>query len=122
MQPSICVLITQAPYGLVHAAESVRHVNGALSQGFSAAAALTDDGVWLACKGQSTGQTGYTSLSEALETALAKPDGSRPRVLVHKQSLADRGLTAADLIPGVELTDDAGLAALIAETQYLLRY
>ncbi|HYG56495.1 MAG TPA: DsrE family protein [Symbiobacteriaceae bacterium] len=122
MQPSICVLITQAPYGLVHAAEGVRHVNGALSQGFSASALLTDDGVWLACKGQNAGQTGYTSLSEALEAALNKQDGPKPRVLVHGQSLAERGLTAADLIDGIELTDDAGLAALLAESQYLLRF
>ncbi len=86
MQPSICVLITQTPYGLVRAAEAVRHVNGALSQ------------------------------------ALAKQDGPKRWVVVHRPSLADRGLTAADLVDGIELTDDAGLAALIAETQYLLRF
>lgn len=122
MQPSICVLITQAPYGAVHAAEGVRHVNGALSQGFAATLALSDDGVLLACKGQIAGQTGYTSLSEALEAALAKQGAPRPRVLVHAQSLQARGLTPAELVSGVELANDAGLAAALIESQILLRY
>ncbi|HEY3366121.1 MAG TPA: DsrE family protein [Symbiobacteriaceae bacterium] len=121
MDRSICVLISQAPYGTVHAAEGVRHVNGALSQGFQAVAVLVDDGVWVARPGQQPGASGFTSLSDALTAAL-KASGPVPRVAVHRPSLEARGLTAADLIAGVELVDDAGLTQIITETQFLLRF
>jgi len=117
VQQSICVLISQAPYGTVHAAEAVRHVNGALSQGFSAVALLVDDGVWLARSGQDAAQSGFTSLSQALADSLQKA-----RVVVHGPSLAERGLTPADLLPGVTLATDAELADIMTDAQFLLRF
>lgn len=122
MKPSICVMVTQAPYGTIHAAEAVRHVNGALSNGFEAIAALVDDGVWLARREQSVGGTGFTSLSGAISDSLGKADGPVPRILVHGPSLAARGLSPADLLGGAEIVDDAGLTAAVAQTQYLLRF
>lgn len=122
MDRSVCVLISQAPYGTVHAAEAVRHVNGALAEGLRAVALLVDDGVWLACKGQEAAGTGFVSLAGALQAALEKPGGPVPRVVVHQPSLAARGLSPADLIPGVELVDNAGLAAVVTSTQHLLRF
>lgn len=122
MQPSVCVLISQAPYGTVHGAEGVRHVNGALTEGFAAVALLIDDGVWLARKGQSAGETGFTSLSDAITAALQKAGGPVPRVAVHSPSLHERGLSPEELIPGVELVDDAGVAEIITTTQFLLRF
>lgn len=121
MDRSICVLISQAPYGTVHAAEGVRHVNGALAQGFQATMLLVDDGVWVARPGQQPGETGFTSLSDAVVSALAA-GGPVPRVAVHRPSLEARGLTPADLIPGVELVDDADVAQIITDTQFLLRF
>lgn len=122
MKPSICVLISQAPYGTVHAAEAVRHVNGALSEGFDAVAVLVDDGVWLARDGQRAEGTGFTALSAALAASLNKPGGPVPRVLVDSASLERRGLGASDLVPGIEVTDRAGITAAIGSTQYLLRF
>lgn len=122
MKPSITVLISQAPYGTVHAAEGVRHVNGALTEGFDAVAMLVDDGVWLANQGHHAGQTGFTSLSDALTASLQKPDGPVPRVLVHGPSLDKRGIAPEELIPGVELVDDAGLAKILTTTQFMLRF
>lgn len=121
MSRSICILITRAPYGTVPAAEAIRHVNGALTEGYEAVAALVDDGVWLARKGQS-GDGGFTSLAAALETALHNISGRVPRVLVHRPSLESRGLDPADLVPGVEMVDDAGLNAAVLSTQFLLRF
>lgn len=122
MQKSICILISQAPYGTVAAAEGVRHVNGALKEGFSVVAALVDDGVWLARPGQKPGQSGFTSLSDALSASLHPAFGPAPRVVLHRPSLETRGLTPAELIPSVELVDDAGLARAITSTQSLLRF
>ena len=122
MQRSICIMITQAPYGTVGAAEGIRHVNGALKDGFSVVAALVDDGVWLARPGQKPGQSGFTSLSDALSASLSPASGPAPQVVAHRSSLEERGLTPADLIPGVELVDDAGLAEVITSMQSLLRF
>lgn len=122
MKPSICVMITQAPYGTVHAAEGIRHVNGALSTGFEAVAALVDDGVWVASRGQEVGATGYTGLGTALAEALGNPAGPVPRVVVHRSSLRERGLNPSDLLEGVEIVDDAGLAAAVTGSDYLLRF
>ncbi|MFZ5814101.1 MAG: DsrE family protein [Bacillota bacterium] len=122
MKPSICVMITQAPYGTVHAAEAVRHVNGALTNGFEAVAALVDDGVWLALRGQEAGGTGFTNLGAAQAEALANPAGPVPRLVAHGPSLQMRGLSPADLIEGVEIVDDGGLAAVVAGSDYLLRF
>lgn len=122
MQPSLCVLISQAPYGVVHPAEGVRHVNGALANGFSSVALFVDDGVWCLRRGQSAGATGFISLSEAIADSLAKTDGPVPRLVVHRPSLEVRGLQPDDLISGAEFVDDAGLAEIITTTQFLLRY
>jgi len=88
----------------------VRHVNGALTEGFAGVALLIDDGVWLARKGQSAGETRFTSLSDAVTAALQKAGGPVPRVAVHSPSLHERGLSPEELILGVELVDDAGVA------------
>lgn len=122
MKPSICVLISQAPYGTVHAAEAVRHVNGALTEGFDVVAVLVDEGVWLARDGQQAEGSGFTALSEALAASLNKPGGPVPRVLVDGSSLEQRGLTASVLVPGIEVTDRAGITAAIRSTQHLLRF
>lgn len=121
MHRSVCVMISQSPYGTVHAAEGVRHVNGALAQGFQATALLVDDGVWVARQGQAAGPSGFTSLSAALTAAL-HGSGPAPRIFVHRPSMEARGLDPDDLVPGVELADDAGVANLIMDAQYLLRF
>ncbi|BDG60547.1 DsrE family protein [Caldinitratiruptor microaerophilus] len=122
MQPSICVWISRAPYGSALAAEGVRHLNGALANGFSATAVLVDDGVWLARRGQEVRDSGFVALAEALRQSLHPAAGPAPRVLVHGPSLAGRGLTPDDLVEGVEVVDDRRLAAAVAEARYLLRF
>ncbi|MFZ5822814.1 MAG: DsrE family protein [Bacillota bacterium] len=122
MKPSICVLISQAPYGTVHAAEAVRHINGALSEGFDVVAVLVNEGVWLARDGQQAEGSGFTALSEALAASLNKPGGPVPRVLADRASLDRRGLTASTLVPGIEVADSAGISAAILSTQHLLRF
>lgn len=122
MDKSMCILISRAPYGTVPAAEGVRHLSGALQSGLSAVAVLVDDGVWLARARQTPGGSGFTSLSEALHAALNSAALPLPRVLVHQPSLAERGLSPADLLAGVEFVDDTGLAQVVATNQYLLRF
>ncbi len=119
----LCVVIRRAPYGTLAAAEGVRHMIGAAQAGMSVYAALVDDGVYLATQGQDPGNAGWTSLSGALGQALGSGttgSAARPRAYVHRPSAETRGLDHLDLVPGVELIDDAQLAAVLASADALL--
>ncbi len=122
MQRSLCILVSRAPYGTVAAAEAVRHINGALTEGYTVVVALVDDGVWLGRSGQQAGEHGFTSLSEALRASLHPASGPAPRVVVHRPSLEQRGLSPDGLVPGLDTVDDAGLAGVITSAQFLLRF
>ncbi len=122
MQRSICILVSQPPYGNVAAAEAVRHISGALAEGFAVVAALVDDGVWLSRAGHRAGHSGFTPLSGALHAVLHPVSSPAPRVVVHRPSLDQRELSPTDLVSGVELVDDAGLAETIASARFLLRF
>lgn len=75
---SLCIAIRKGPYGMLSAAEGVRHLIGAAQTGMSACAVLVDDGVYLAKQGQDPGGTAWTSLSAVLEQALSPSTGSSP--------------------------------------------
>lgn len=119
---SLCIAIRKGPYGMLAAAEGVRHLIGAVQTGMSACAVLVDDGVYLAKRGQDPGQTAWTSLSAVLEQALGPRTGASPRarLYVHRRSAETRGLDPSDLVAGVELVDDAQLAAALASADALL--
>lgn len=63
----LCILIRQAPYTTIGAAEAMRHAGGALSDGLAVNLLLVDEGVYLARAGQDPGTTGFLSLSAALQ-------------------------------------------------------
>jgi len=69
MADQFCILIHRPPYGEIHAAEAVRHLNGATAQGLEATAILVRDGVYVARAGHDPGMTGWTALSPVLEDA-----------------------------------------------------
>lgn len=115
----VCLLIRKAPYGTVAAAEGVRHLIGAAAAGMEATTVLVDDGVYVAKHGQDPGDTGWTSLSAALQQTLT-PDAaaSSRRILlyyVHRPSAEVRGVASSDLTPGVELIDDDRFAEILAD-------
>lgn len=120
---SLCVVIRNAPYGNIAAAEGVRHLLGGAAAGMPACAVLIDDGVYVARSGQEPAGTGWTSLSEALQQALS-PDtrwpSARCRVLVHRPSMLARGIGHLDVIAGVEFADDEELAAVLGSAERLL--
>lgn len=119
---SLCIAIRKGPYGVLSAAEGVRHLIGAVQAGMPACAVLVDDGVYLAKQGQNPGGTAWMSLSAALEQALGPRTGSSPRtrLYVHRLSAETRGLGPSDLVAGVEMVDDAQLAAALASADALL--
>ena len=125
MRKQFLIVLRHAPYGRLDAAEAVRHLNGALSNGLDARLLLLDDGVYLARAGQEPAP-GWTGLSSALEQTLAAGvrDAERPDriVVAHQPSLATRGLSSDDLITGCEIADDEAAARLLATADATLIY
>jgi len=120
---NLCIVIRRAPYGSVSAAEAVRHVIGAVHAGLSVHTVLVDDGVYLVRQDQDPGNTGWTSLSDALRQALgpgATGSSAPVRAYVHRPSAETRGLDHLDLVPTVELIDDMQLEAVLTSSDALL--
>ena len=121
MAKSVCILVRRAPYGVIQAAEAVRHINGAVTNGFDTTAVFADDGIYVLKTGQDARGTSFTSLSGALNDTLAKPE-PQAKILVHRSSAEARGLSDNDLISGVTWISDSELAALIAETPNVMTF
>lgn len=121
MAKSVCILVRRAPYGVIQAAEAIRHINGAVANGFAATAVFADDGVYVLKTGQDAVGTSFTSLGGALNDALAKPE-PRAKILVHRSSAEARGLSEEDLLSGVEWINDTELAALMTEVPNVMLF
>ena len=84
---TLCILVHRPPYGRIHAAEAIRHLNGASAYGLKVTAILLGDGVYLAKRSQAPGTTGWTDLSSALHDSLGHADAGYPRLWVDAESL-----------------------------------
>ncbi len=49
---SLTILIRRSPYGQIHAAKAIRHMDGALGDGIQTNVLLVDDGGYLAARGK----------------------------------------------------------------------
>lgn len=127
MPKTMCVVLRQAPYGRLDAAEAIRHLSGALAHGVTPVGLLVDDGVYLAKVGQRV-SGGWMNLSTALADLLANIAGStdeelrRAIVAVHEPSLRLRGLVETELVSGCRVVDDAEAAVLIGHAHATLVY
>lgn len=119
MPKSLCVIIRRAPYGMIHAAEAVRLVNGGVAYGIPTAAIFIDDGVYVAKDNQNAEQTDWASLSDTLKRTLEVTIESEERIenrvqiYVHEESMREKGLDNKDLVEGVKVIDDNELAEII---------
>lgn len=125
MGKTLCVVLRKPPYGRLDAAEAIRHLSGALTNGLDPVGLLLDDGVYLA-RAASPPVTAWTDLSRALGEVLAQtattPDGGTRRVTiaVHGPSLRERGIRADDLTAGCTVVDDVEAAAVVARAHATL--
>ena len=128
MARSIGIVVRRAPYGAIGAAEALRHAAGGLSFGVGTTLVLLEDGVYVAKADQDAERMGFTSLAEPLALYARQegrvPDGTvlRGRVTAHGPALVARGLGPDELVEGVEVVDDAGLARLLGECDAVLTY
>jgi sulfur relay (sulfurtransferase) DsrF/TusC family protein len=119
MSKDILIIIRHGPYGGFHAAEGLRHANGAISLGFRPIVVLIDDGVYLAKNGQNPGQSEWLTLSETLEEIVARglyeKKDAPAEFYVEKESLLKRGLETEELVESLEVIDRKGVSHLMAK-------
>jgi tRNA 2-thiouridine synthesizing protein D len=109
---NISIILRRPPYGTVDASEAVRHLLGALTEGFSAKLILVDGGVTVARKGQNTAQTEYISMESGISDCI----DMGAEVYADAGSMEEAGLDAADLVEGVRISGNAEIADILRDS------
>ena len=111
---TICILMRRAPYGVIHAAEALRHVGGALDSGLRVHLLLVDDGVYVAKRDQRTEGSDWVNLGLRLQELMLTAPIDTLTVDAEGRSLRARGMRAADLLDGVAVIGESEFAARMA--------
>jgi len=123
----------KAPYGTIYALESLEVVLIGAAFEQEVALAFLDDGVFDLIEGQDTAGIGMKNFSK---TYRALGDFEVRQLYVERESLFERGLTEADLMPivyedenedyaekpSVRLVDRAEMARIIGESDVVLSF
>jgi tRNA 2-thiouridine synthesizing protein C len=109
----------KAPYGTIHALESLEVVLIAATFDQDVSLVFVDDGVYQLVKGQQTQAAGMKNFSP---TYRALEGYDVEKLYVERASLQARGLSASDLLVAVEVLDTAALATLMAEQDVVLNF
>jgi sulfur relay (sulfurtransferase) DsrF/TusC family protein len=112
---NLLVILRKPPYGVINAAEAVRHAGGASSADYKATLYLIDSGVYTAKKNQDTGSTGFTGLGESLKLLSEEMD-----IYANKDSLKEYNLNENDLIEDVKIDDGKVLKQAIKNSQSIM--
>jgi tRNA 2-thiouridine synthesizing protein C len=109
----------KAPYGTIYALEALEVVliSAAFDQDVSLA--FLDDGVYQLVKGQHTKAIDVKNFSP---TYRALEGYDIEKLYVEKESLEQRGLTAADLLVDVEVMSSADIAKMMAEQDVVISF
>jgi len=112
----------KAPYGTIYALESLEVVliGAAFDQDVSLA--FIDDGVFQLKKNQTTSVASGIGVKDFSKTYRALEDYDIEKLYVDKRSMAERGLTADDLIVAVEILDDTQMAELIEQQDVIFNF
>ena len=109
----------KAPYGTIYALESLEVVLITATFDQDVSLVFIDDGVYELVKGQQTKGIGVKNFSPSYR-ALEGYDVEK--LYVDSASLAQRGLTEADLLVPVELLDAQQMGELMAEQDVILSF
>jgi tRNA 2-thiouridine synthesizing protein C len=109
----------KAPYGTIHALESLEVVLIAATFDQDVSLAFLDDGVYELVKGQNSKAIGIKNFSP---TYRALEGYDVEKLYVERESMDERGLTEADLLVPVEVLSSAEMAGLMAEQDVILSF
>ena len=110
MGNSVAIVMRKAPYGSVYTAEGFRTIMGIAVFEMDISVVFMDDGVFALLKDQDPAQFDMKPLGDGFPMLR---DFDVENFYVHDGSLAERGLTADDLVMEVELVDGAQIAAIL---------
>ena len=114
---NLLVILRKPPYGVVNAAEAVRHAGGASGFDYKATLYLVGSGVLSAKKDQDAVTSGFTGIGESLELL-----SDEMEIYVCRNSLNESGLKEDDLIEGVKIDDGHVLNEALKNAQSVMIY
>jgi tRNA 2-thiouridine synthesizing protein C len=106
----VIMLMRKAPYGSVYTAEGFRTVMGIAVFELPIDIVFVDDGVFALAKNQNPAQLDMKPLGDGFPTL---GDFGVKGFYVHAESLAERGLTPADLVMDVQVVDSRQVAEIL---------
>jgi sulfur relay (sulfurtransferase) DsrF/TusC family protein len=112
---NLLVILRKPPYGVINAAEAIRHAGGAAGFGYKATLYLVDSGVYTAKKNQTAADTGFSGLGESLELLLDEMD-----IYVSQNSLREYNLKEEDLIEGIKIDNGEALKQAFKNAQSIM--
>jgi tRNA 2-thiouridine synthesizing protein C len=109
----------KAPYGTIHALESLEVVLIAATFDQDCSLVFIDDGVYELVKGQNTKAIGMKNFSP---TYRALEGYDIEKLYVDEESMQARGLVEDDLLVPVQVLSTAAMAALMADQDVILSF
>jgi tRNA 2-thiouridine synthesizing protein C len=110
MSNTVAVLMRKAPYGTVYTAEGFRTLMGIAVFEMDISVIFLDDGVYALLRGQNPEQLDMKPLGDGFPM-LTEFDVEK--FFVHDESLAERGLTADDLVMDVQVITGTDIAQIL---------
>ncbi len=128
VQKNFMFLNRKAPYGTIYALEVLEMILIAAAFEQNTAVVFVDDGVYQIVKGQSTEDVNMKNFSPTYRIIEAEKEDAEEdedidvtwRIIVEKESIEARGLTADDFIIEVEVLSADELAQFIEEQDVVL--
>ena len=119
VQKRFLYLLRRPPHGSIFAQEGLETVLIGAAFEQSVSLLFLDDGVFVLKRGQDPGEVGLKDFAKGFR---ALPDYDVERIYVEERSLAERGLTPADLIMDVETVSPERAGALIDAHDVVLSF
>ena len=113
----IMVLIRSAPHGTTNVGEGLRAGIALAGMDLETTIVLMNDAVFASMKGQAPDAIGTTPLNESIQNA----EQFGARLVVHRESLQQRGLGKDDLLE-VEILGTEGIAKLVNEVDATITF
>jgi tRNA 2-thiouridine synthesizing protein C len=113
------VVMRKAPYGSVYTAEGFRTIMGIAVFEMDIDVVFLDDGVYALVKGQNPEKLDMKPLGDGFPML---GDFGVNKFYVHDESLAERGLTADDLVVPAKVVSSAEIAQIMEEAGKVLPF
>ena len=115
----VVVLLRKAPYGRVYTAEAFRTIMGIAVFELDICVVFMDDGVFALVKNQDPEKLDMKPLGDGFPML---KDFNVNRFVVHDKSMADRGLSADNLVLDVEVANSAQIAEIFDTYKIVLPF